>query len=64
MGARIRRAAAVAAYVFFFFISCFTIIAPRHILERLYVHVWSWVLLLPVVWWLYGFIRSLYRGGE
>lgn len=51
-------------FVFFFALSVFTILAPRPLLERLYAPVWSWVLLVPVVWWLAMFIRTLYRGGE
>lgn len=60
----IRRALFWCSYVLFFVLSIFAILAPRPLLERLYVFAWSWVLLVPVVWWLVAFIRALYRGGE
>lgn len=62
--ARVRRAAFWCLHCTFFLLSIFVILAPRELLLSLRVYVWSWVLALPPVWWLGGFIRCLYRGGE
>lgn len=60
----IRRTLFWTYYVSFLLLSVFTLLAPRPLLERLYVGVWSWLLLVPAVWWVWAFIRALYRGGE
>jgi len=51
-------------YVLFVVLSVFAILAPRTLLVRLHGELWLWVLLIPVVLWFYGFLRTLYRGGE
>lgn len=60
----VRRLLFWSYYVFFLALSVFVILAPRSLLERWYASIWSWLLLIPPVWWLVGFIRSLRRGEE